>query len=334
MPLARPHLSLRRRPALLAAFVLTVACGGGSTPTLESLTLGDGVAYAEVGAQQQLTATGHYSDGTDRALTAGLTWRTSDPSLVAVSDTGLLTPWAKGDVQITATDPATGASSTRALTARAMVRVTGSASPTAGRVDTSATYFHVSGLVPGGMVTPSVVGMSDDVDLAVFGDLSMAPGSLLCDSVQVGDWDEWCVAPASATGELWIAVDGEWTRDGATFTLQLPASEEVALTGPPLTPATLPYAGAVGATHQFLGLTGLTPGQAYEVRLSNLTADIDLAVYADRYEYRSLCESFRDGTADDACVATAGADGAFVVEVDGRTTLEGGGFTLSVTPRA
>jgi len=336
MPHPTPSLTLTHRTAPLAALLALAvsACSSGSSPALQSLTIGNGQAYAEVGLQQQLTVTGHYSDGTERAITTGLTWASAAPAVVAVNDAGLLTPWAPGDVQVTAADTKTALSAVVTVTSRAVVAVAaGAPSPTRGHVDTSSAYFHVSGLTPGAMYTPTVFDLSDDVDMLVFSDRSMSPETLVCASLSVGDYSEWCVAPATAAGELWIQVDGQWTRSGASFALDLAPSEPVVPVATLAFPAGVPYTASVGATNQFLALTGLTPGTPYEVKLSGLTADLDVEVYADPYEYASLCESYLEGTSDDACVATAGAAGEFIIEVDGRTSLEGSGYTLSVTPK-
>jgi Bacterial Ig-like domain (group 2) len=277
---------------------------------------------------------GHYSDGKDRELSSGLTWTSSDAATVAVTATGLLTPWAKGEVQITALDAQSGLSAVVTVTARAVVAVrTPLEAPVPGQVDTGDAFFHVSGLTPGTMYTPSALDLSDDVDLYVYSDMSMSPETLLCGSLTVGDYPEQCVAPAGPSGELWIRIDGQYTRSGASFRLDLPPTAPVTTVATLAFPDGVPYVSAVGATNEFLSVTGLTPGATYQVKLSGLAADLDVAVYADPYEYASLCESYLDGTVDDACDATAGAGGEFVIEIDGRTSPAGSGYTLSVTPR-
>ncbi|MGC3998337.1 MAG: Ig-like domain-containing protein [Anaeromyxobacter sp.] len=322
----KPH-----HAAALLALTLA-ACAGSSDPTLQSLAIGDGTSYAEVGVLKQLPLTGQFSDGASKPITGGVTWTSSDPSLAAVDANGVMSPWTDGTVQITATHTATGLTATAEVVTRRFTAVPADAALVSGQVDTGAAYFHVSGLTPGMMYVPAAFGMTDDVDLLVYPDISMTRGTELCASFSVGRFDDWCIAPATGTGELWVTVDGQWTGHGASFDLDVPAAPEVAaaLT---LGLAEVPYAGAIGSNRQVVKVTGLAPGAAYEVRLSGLTADVDLEVYADRYKYDSLCESFVSGTSDDACDATAGESGELYLELDGESSAEGGDYTLSLTAR-
>lgn len=329
-----------RRAGIAALLLLTLAaaaCGNEAPPasavTLESLAVGTGQAYAAVGVPQQLTVTGHYSDGTAAALTSGVTWASSDTSVATVDpSSGIVTPWSQGTAQISARHGPSGLSATASLTARLIVPVAAGA-VVQSQVDTTAAFFHVSGLTPGGMYSPTLSHMTDDVDLAVYADPSMSQESRLCVSESVGIVTETCLAPASSSGEIWVYVDGEWTRDGARFELEVPAAQPAQLAGTLAYPAQLPYSGSVGVGDLVYEVTGLTPGARYEIRIANLTADIDLAVYGDPYEYGLLCESYASGTVDDSCTATADPEGVFFVEVDGETTRSGGSYTLSITAR-
>jgi hypothetical protein len=56
-----------------------------------------------IGAAQQLSATGIYTDGSTQNLTASGTWISSNPSAIAVSSTGLVTAVAAGNATITIT---------------------------------------------------------------------------------------------------------------------------------------------------------------------------------------------------------------------------------------
>jgi hypothetical protein len=337
-----PERRLVRIAALVALAI--AACGGESSPpppvpapapapTLQSVAVGTGPAFAAVGVPKQLTLTGQWSDGTTAALTSGVTWASSDPTVATVdATTGLVTPWAKGTAQISAHHGGSGLEAKADLIARVVIPVTaGEAFPAA--VDTAAAFFHVSGLAPGAMYRPTVSHMTDDVDLVVYADASMTPQAKLCASEAIGTVDETCVAPANGAGELWVSVDGQWTEDGAKFELEVPSAPAVQLAGTLAYPGRFPYSSAVGVTNQFFEVTGLAPGARYEVRISNLTADIDLEVHGDQYEYASLCESYESGTVDDFCTATADAAGKFFVELDGETTRNGGAYTLTITAK-
>ncbi len=331
----RLHPKLHTLCLALVSTLSLAACGGGGGgggPTLKHLSLGDAQTFAVVGVQQKLTATGEYSDGRTLPLTTGLSWASSDATIVSVDDAGTLAPFSQGTVQITATDQTTGLSAQVEVTARAVVTLAADkALPAGGRVDLTTTLFRITGLTPGTMYSPAVYDMTDDVDITVYSDVSLAAGTRLCASTRVGLVAETCVAPASASGELWILVDGQWTRSGASFDLDVPATLPVDLAATLAFPAAFPYAGAVGATRQYLSVTGLTPGATYKATISGLTADLDLAVYADPYRYRLLCESVQTGTADDSCTVAAGASGELIVEIDGETSPEGGPYSLAVT---
>ena len=68
-------------------------CGGGGNqgnnstttpPTLSSITVSPSTSTLWVALNtQQFTATGHYSDGTTKDLTAGASWSSSSPSVAS-----------------------------------------------------------------------------------------------------------------------------------------------------------------------------------------------------------------------------------------------------------
>jgi 6-phosphogluconolactonase (cycloisomerase 2 family) len=81
--------------------------GGGSTPvTLSSITVapkGTGGATVVAGLTLQFTATGLYSDGTQKDLSSTVTWISSDTSKATISTAGLVTGVAAGPSTIAAT---------------------------------------------------------------------------------------------------------------------------------------------------------------------------------------------------------------------------------------
>ncbi len=97
--------------------------GASSLPTLPTLpatlvavTVSPPIANVAVGAGEQFTATGTYSDLSTRDLTDSVTWSSSSTSTATVSSTGLATGVATGAATITATDPSAVLSGTAALT--------------------------------------------------------------------------------------------------------------------------------------------------------------------------------------------------------------------------
>ncbi|GEJ56691.1 Ig-like domain-containing protein [Anaeromyxobacter diazotrophicus] len=321
-----------RRAALGLALILAAGCQSSSTPSakLQSLALAPGPAYLAVGGSQQLTATGRYSDGRVAAVASGLQWRSSDAAIATVSDAGVVTAVGKGSATITATH-ASGVSATAELVSRVMTSLAlGTDLPRTGSVDTTRALYRVTGLTPGAFYLAALTKLDDDVDLEVYSDASLSEGALACASQTAGTVPESCTAPASAAGELYLAVDGSWTEDGASFQVE---------TGPaaPLThadlafPAQLPAAGTVDRGEKDYRVTGLTPGASYVVRISGLSDDADLDVYSDAYHYTTACSSYASGKVDDFCTAVATAAGELFVEVDGESTSSGASFTLSVT---
>jgi uncharacterized protein YjdB len=82
-----------------AALAVTAA----APPVLQSITVSPTSASISVGATQQFTATGHYSNGTTQTLTSGVTWNSSSTTYATISATGLATGVAAGSTNITAT---------------------------------------------------------------------------------------------------------------------------------------------------------------------------------------------------------------------------------------
>ncbi len=85
--------------------------GQSSGPTLTSISLAPGSALLSAGNTLQLTATGHYSDGSTQNLTSSSTWSTSNSKAATVAG-GLVDAVANGAASITATY--TGITSTAA----------------------------------------------------------------------------------------------------------------------------------------------------------------------------------------------------------------------------
>jgi trimeric autotransporter adhesin len=84
--------------SISASVTLTVGA-----PTLLSITVVPNAASLSIGATQQLSATGTYTDGTTQNLTASSTWASSNSNIIAVSNAGLATAVATGNATITAT---------------------------------------------------------------------------------------------------------------------------------------------------------------------------------------------------------------------------------------
>jgi len=74
--------------AVLLTLALAVSCKGFFVnPTLTALSVGPQNLQLNVSQQWQMSATGTYSDGTQKTLTSGVTWSTSDSTTVSVGQT-------------------------------------------------------------------------------------------------------------------------------------------------------------------------------------------------------------------------------------------------------
>lgn len=254
-------------------FVATAAlalagCGGGGggggsgttppppAPTLSSIAVTPTTATVAIGATQQLTVTGTYSDSSTQNLTAGSTYASSASTTVAsVSPSGVVTAIGAGSATITASNG--GKSSTMTVTVPAppvtLTKIT----------VTPATVMLAAGATQQLMVTGSYSDGStkDLTNSASY--VSSAPA----------------VATVSASGGLVAAVaTGTATitaSDGgqnATATVTVPAPV-VTLTSIAVTPATIPL--SVNGTQQ-LTVTGTYS----DASTKNLTSTSSFAVSA------------------------------------------------------
>jgi N-acetylneuraminic acid mutarotase len=93
--------------SIFVALINLTSCGGGggsSAPppvTLQSVAVTPGAPMLSVGAQQQLAATGTYSDNTTKDLTAMATWTSSSSSVAKVAS-GVVTGVSPGSATIVA----------------------------------------------------------------------------------------------------------------------------------------------------------------------------------------------------------------------------------------
>jgi hypothetical protein len=97
--------------------------GTGSTAILISISLSPSSASIGLGATEQFTATGRYSDGSSQTLTSSATW-TSSSSAIATVSAGLATTLAQGSTTIKASSGTISGSATLDVTAPALVSIT------------------------------------------------------------------------------------------------------------------------------------------------------------------------------------------------------------------
>ena len=90
--------------AALATLALAVSCRGFFVnPTLTGVSVGPSGLNLTVNQTFQMTATGTYNDGSQKTLTGGVVWSSSDPTVISVGQTsGIVTGLQSGTATITA----------------------------------------------------------------------------------------------------------------------------------------------------------------------------------------------------------------------------------------
>ncbi len=89
-----------------SSWIVACGCGGASSGagvTLSTITVAPDPATVTAGFVRQLTATGHYSDGSTKDLTSTASWASSSGGVATVTSTGLATGVSPGSASISAT---------------------------------------------------------------------------------------------------------------------------------------------------------------------------------------------------------------------------------------
>jgi hypothetical protein len=80
---------------LCTALVASTACGGGSgssSPSLQSIAVTPADKTIAPGSSESFTATGQFSDGSSKDITATTTWSESHPALPLSAEAASLRP--------------------------------------------------------------------------------------------------------------------------------------------------------------------------------------------------------------------------------------------------
>ncbi len=109
-------------PTFLAFVCLATlaSCAGyvpEKTPQVVQIDILPSTTSLTVGATQQFTATGHFSDGTSQDMTASVTWASQTPSVATINASGLATAKSAGSSAINATSGAVTGSAALTVTA-------------------------------------------------------------------------------------------------------------------------------------------------------------------------------------------------------------------------
>jgi hypothetical protein len=107
------HFKLARVVLLISSVVLMSSCAGSvnqGRPELTSIDVSPANASIAIGASQQFTATGHFSDGSAQDITASAAWSSQNLGVANISAGGLATAKAAGSTNITASSGAVSGS--------------------------------------------------------------------------------------------------------------------------------------------------------------------------------------------------------------------------------
>jgi hypothetical protein len=142
--------------AALATLALAVSCRGFFVnPTLTGVSVGPSGLNLNVNQTWQMTATGTYSDGSQKTLSSGVAWSSSDATAVSVSQGGLVTALSQGSSTITASSggcsACTGSTSVSVVLQNITAITVSPSSQTATRNGTTV-YFKATAS-PGGDIT-------------------------------------------------------------------------------------------------------------------------------------------------------------------------------------
>src|SRR5579872_4307720 len=133
--------------AALATLALAVSCTGFFVnPTLTGVSVGPQSLTLNINQTFQMSATGTYSDGSQKALTSGVVWASSDAGTVSVGQTsGIVTAVQNGSATITASSGSCSACSGSTTVTVALTGVTAiivSPSNASAQINQSAAQFQ------------------------------------------------------------------------------------------------------------------------------------------------------------------------------------------------
>ena len=227
---------------LSASTVLTVTAARLTSIAITPLT-----PSIALGAKQQFTATGTYTDATHRDVTGTVAWEASDPAVVQVSNTagsnGLATSTGVGSATIKATDASSGVSATATLTVTAAQLVSIAVTPAAPSVPSGLTVqFTATGTYTDAstqVLTTSVTWSSSAQSIASISNAAGSQG----------------VATAGVVGTTTINAVDPATQIAGSTTLGVTSAQLVSIALTPSSPSV-----PLGLTRQFAATGTYTNG--------------------------------------------------------------------------
>lgn len=132
--------------AALATLALAISCRGFFVnPTLTGVSVGPQNLTLNLNQSSQMGATGTYSDGSQKTLTSGVVWSSSDGNTVSVGQTsGIVTGLQTGSATITASSGSCSACSGSTSVSVVLTGVTGivvSPSSSTAKINSTTAYY-------------------------------------------------------------------------------------------------------------------------------------------------------------------------------------------------
>lgn len=157
MSSTKQRIRLMGAVAALATLALAISCRGFFVnPTLTGVSVGPQGLTLNLNQTWQMGATGTYSDGSQKTLTSGVAWSSSDGNTVSVGQTsGIVTGLQTGSATITASSGSCSAcsgSTSVSVVLTGVNSITVSPSSQSASINGTAVYFTATA-VPGGDIT-------------------------------------------------------------------------------------------------------------------------------------------------------------------------------------
>ena len=303
MTLARHDGGTDRSRSLWVSLSGTGAGSGTGSPVLQSITVSPTSASISVGATQQFTATGHYSNGSTQTLTSGTTWSSSSTTYATIGATGLATGVAAGSTNITASSGGVVSTPAAALAVTASTPVLQSItiSPTSASIAVGATQqFTATGHYSNGTtqtltsgvtwnsssttyatisatgLATGVAGGSTSITASSSGVVSAPAAALAVTAVTTGSGKSFYVAPTGSdsnpgtSASPWLTIQHAASTVPAGSTVYVAAgtyNESINVTVSGTSSAPITFTGESGA---IVSGTGLTPSTSQTQGLWNI----------------------------------------------------------------
>ena len=304
MTLARHDGGTDRSRSLWVSLSGTGAGSGTGSPVLQSITVSPTSASISVGATQQFTATGHYSNGSTQTLTSGTTWSSSSTTYATIGATGLATGVAAGSTNITASSGGVVSTPAAALAVTAAappVLQSITVSPTSASISVGATQqFTATGHYSNGTtqtltsgvtwnsssttyatisatgLATGVAGGSTSITASSSGVVSAPAAALAVTAVTTGSGKSFYVAPTGSdsnpgtSASPWLTIQHAASTVPAGSTVYVAAgtyNESINVTVSGTSSAPITFTGESGA---IVSGTGLTPSTSQTQGLWNI----------------------------------------------------------------